>query len=752
MSLAKLNLKNLKDIEDYKKVHRSDFSQVYFKPGADNIKSEKVGVYIKDINNQDRVIPFKRMPGLHTQESCKYNAAIVANSKIDYQTKNSYKPGLRYTVINGDFAGSPNHFLSVDPKSDEVMEPSQFQGIVAGMSVEIRGYIAAQKPGTYRVDLRNKKPPKHMLVWIGNNALKTYRTENAIFVVQDRVIKTEKKTSLVIGEYTPFRMQYSLDAGDTNISVENLLYNNDNYPITVFGTNDSENGLFYYALTPTTQSSYYECNIYKGAGLQLNNSNDDVQQVIQVWSMELPDNTDSVRLDMTGSLYAYDAEFSKIGGGTPLVAVSNGSAKPFNLVLDDTLPTPFYITNGTSKTNITVDDITTETVPNNKWKKIGVKKSLSNASAQTGGNKVISVDKITEANPMISENFKLSVQIMAMEGGKKKLVLLASVSDNRIFYTVEPDIKTNKLFYASTFINNKYLKEVPDDMKDYANSTSYSSYKESYPDPSKSYETVDCALVNKNYYYKVTDESTNAESCLQPIYTDTTPTFLPKQPGLDNKGLDNKGSDYKTSTLYIKNPKIFTKDANKHQIYNDAEYISNGFAHRIESGFDSYPVEKDPLNVSDMPGPEGTSYVAKLINQVSMSTNGTKKIYNPIEMKPMIAGKIEGMTVNEQSLQTIDVADAGATSYNAKQNMVNSNYISIGSKIANITGLYTDMSNNNVKYDFVGTKVQSLDEDRSLSAALLKDNSIYLAEQNNLYLVGTLTMATLLITAIFVSK
>lgn len=62
------------------------------------------------------------------------------------------------------------------------------------------------------------------------------------------------------------------------------------------------------------------------------------------------------------------------------------------------------------------------------------------------------------------------------------------------------------------------------------------------------------------------------------------------------------------------------------------------------------------------------------------------------------------------------------------------------------------MSNNNAVYDFTGKVVSSLDEDRSIQAALTKDNAIYLAEQNNLYMIGTLTMATLLITAIFMSK
>lgn len=743
--LAKLNLKNLQEIEDYKKVHNNDFSQVFFKPDASNIKSEKVGVYIKDMNNQDRVIPFKRIPGMHTMESCKLNAAVITNSTIDYNSPISYKPGLRYTVVSGDFNGSPNYFLSEAAISDETVAPAEYKGARPGTSVEVTGYIAAQKPGTYRVDLRNQKSPKNVLIWVGNNALKTYRKENAIFVVEDRVIKVEKKSKLVVGEYTPFRMQYSLDRGDVDLSVTNLMYNNENYPIDVFGTNNAENNLFYYALTPTAQPSLYDCNIYKGIALKQYNT-DDVQQVIKVWSLDLPSQTDSVRLDLVGNLCAYDAEFNKIGN--PLVSVPNNTAKPFTLVLDDTLATPLYIvpSGSTLKTNVTVQDITATTVANDKWKRLGVKKSLSNASAPAGGNKVISVDKITETIPMVSENFKLKVQIMIDQAGNKKLVLMASVADDRIFYTAEPDIKANKLFYASTFANNKYLKEVPTEFKDYVNSTSYSSYAESYPDSERTFETVDCAgTKNKNYYYKVTDEN-NAESCLQPTVTGSLPTFLPKQPA----------SQYTSSTLFVKNPKIRTGDAKKDAMYNQTQYVSDGFGHSIESGFKGYPVEKDRLSEADVPGPEGTAYVAELINKVSVSTSGQRKISNPIEMKPMIAGKIEnfeGPTVNEQTNRVLDRTSQGLARYQSYQDRVNANYGVIGTRIGEINGLYSDMSGNNAKYDFVGPKILSLEEDRqSLQAALTKDNAIYLAEQNNLYLIGTLTMATLLITAIFVSK
>ena len=101
-------------------------------------------------------------------------------------------------------------------------------------------------------------------------------------------------------------------------------------------------------------------------------------------------------------------------------------------------------------------------------------------------------------------------------------------------------------------------------------------------------------------------------------------------------------------------------------------------------------------------------------------------------------------------------------SYINRQNQVNKNVIDISNSIYQIDKLYLDMSGNrignelnpkHVKYDFTsGTEVYTLKEDRTFVPALLKDKQILLIEHNNLYIVSTLTIATLLMTAIFMSS
>ena len=212
--------------------------------------------------------------------------------------------------------------------------------------------------------------------------------------------------------------------------------------------------------------------------------------------------------------------------------------------------------------------------------------------------------------------------------------------------------------------------------------------------------------------------------------------------------------------LKIVNQKIQVADSKKNDIYNKAEYIPNGYAYNVEAGFKSYPVERNVLLETDTPGPEGASDIVELQNQINYSTYGAEKISVTNLNNPMIAGKIqekkEGFVV-DNATQKVNEIESKFTSYNANQSKIDPNQIAISNNINSINRTYVDMSNNNLKYDFTSKVdgvpiIYSLEEDRSLASALIKDNATYLAEQNNLYMIVTVTMATLLITSVLISR
>ena len=798
------NITKLSNIKDYINSHMTDFKQVFFKPEANSIKSERVGVYTKDIYGQDTVKPMQRMPGLHTADSCKLNTAIYANSQIDYNSPIKYKPGLNYTTVDGDFNNSPNYFLTAAIIKKEKINPVnyvQYDASNTRVSVEISGYIAAQKPGTYKVSMEGRSLLKNVLIWVGNNAQKTYRKENAMFRIENRVITANNTVTMVAGEYTPFRMQFSYGKRGKSLSPINLLFNENQYPISVFAINEAENNLYYYSLTPADQSSLYNCDIYSGSMLE-NNKTDEKQQVQQVWSMNIPEETSFVCLDMLGNLNAYDFENNLL---KTLKQAQDPNDKnsvvrySYLLLLEDqvdalyiqmivkpaAIPPPKPVVIERTRFSVVIPTqpvinqapvvlpapepivipvkvspypITTlKTVKNDIWSKTrnSIIKTMTNRQRQYG-NKKLSINRITETVSLFSENRKLKLGIIKNQSGQKMLALLASVEDPRIFYTAEPDLKMNKLFYGSTYIETKFLREVPDTLK--VKNQTYTSYADTYPMTDGKYNTTNYSDANNcetqcnsslncNHFYKVID--TTGTKCVFSTTNDPV-TFLPKQPG----------SAYTSSELKIVNKKIQVADSKKNDIYNKADYIPNGYEYSIEAGFKSYPVERNVLSETDTPGPEGDSDIVELQNQINYSTSGAKKISVTNLNNPMIAGKIQGIKegfVIDNATQKINDIESKIKGYSANQLKINPNRITISNNITSINRTYVDMSNNNLKYDFTSKVdgapiIYSLEEDRSLASALIKDNATYLAEQNNLYMIVTVTMATLLITSVLISR
>ena len=739
-SPATRNLKYLEDIKKYNETHEKDFKQVFFKPSAENIKSSPVGVFIKDIYGNESVNPAYNVPGYHTKDSCELNTALYANSVIDYNSPINYKPGVKKVIVAGDFANSPNYFLTASSTTD----PSN-------VSVEITGFIAAQKPGNYTV--AERAFPQNVLVWVGNNAVKTYRKENALFVVENGVKVKNQGFPMVVGEYTPFRIQAS-----GNIDHQNLWFNRDNYPISVFAVNANENNLYYYALAPSDKTNYYTCNVYKGSDLEKYKSNA-TEQINLVWQKEIPEDTESIFMDMLGNLCTYDSNYVKNGDPIFKTNATRANRNKLELYQRNMQPLCFKDANDVVVPLITIPDL--NTVSNQEWQKAEnpMVKVMTNREEQVG-EKRISIDRITEKNPLYSENFRYKLCIMRNQQNKKILALLSSSRDGRQFYTAEPDLKMNKLFYASTYIENKFLREVPAELK--SGGSTYITYSDTYPlNPSSYTETAYSANNNCekqcsanpecNHVYNVSIGS--EQKCL--MSSEPVKTYLPRQPD----------SVYTSSKLKVRNPVIRTGDAEKDAIYNKTQYVENGY--KVNSGFADYPVERKVLSKTDTPGPEGTSYVVELRNNIQRTTNGTAPFSITNINSPMIAGKIENFTwakenfttakenfttVVDDSLTKLDSIDAKMKSYSVAQTAINKNRVDISNNIDSINKTYLDMSGNQRKYDFTGSTIYALEEDRSLAAALLKDNAIYEEEQNNLFVVTTLTMATLLVASILVSK
>ncbi len=506
--------------------------------------------------------------------------------------------------------------------------------------------------------------------------------------------------------------------------------------------NAAQEGGEYFALEPNSG----KCDIYSAS--QIDPSYNMPGTVEDVWKMPIPETTEYICLDMVGNLNAYSINHDLL---KTLISSGARVAGRYHLVLLDS-PTnrlqPLRIRDTRNDAALTVITLPSsretafplELVVNPVWEQDtnALKRSMSNADAQIK-DKRIAVDKITATKSLVSTNYKYRLCII-----NGNLVLQAMIKDTRQIYKTNVDNKVGKLYYASSYKEHQFLKEVPASMQTLG--SSYTRYTEIYPDPSGNYTVVpgdNCAEeCNKSAdcksVYAVTD-SENQKSCYM---MPTTPaTFNPRP----------TTSTLNKSVLKIKNPIILTNKDNME--YSKASYIANGY----KSQFSSY-TPGEPLNASFIPGPKGAPYVQDLYKQIRESTFGpstnTMEQSSPAASPPMEQSSPEpfkeGFTL-DNVLNRLNAAKAEADKYYAKQTDISNNVAAINAKAASINAKYANMENNNAKYDFTGKEVKKLGADKySINTALENDNEIYTFQQNKMYAIMGLTMATLLVTAIII--
>jgi hypothetical protein len=463
--------------------------------------------------------------------------------------------------------------------------------------------------------------------------------------------------------------------------------------------------------------------------------------VEDVWKMPIPEATEYVCLDMVGNLNAYSINHDLL---KTLISSGARVAGRFHLVLLDSNTNrlqPLRIRDTRNDAALTVITLPSsretqfplDLVSNPDWEQDNnaLKHSMSNADAQVK-DKRIAVDKITATKPLVSTNYKYRLCII-----NGNLVLQAMIKDTRQIYKTNADNKVGKLYYASSYKEHQFLKEVPASMQTLG--FSYVRYAEIYPDPSGNYTVVpgdNCAEeCNKSpdckSVYAVTD-SENQKSCY----------MMPTMPATFNPRPAT--STLNKSVLKIKNPIILTNKDNME--YSKASYIEDGY----KSQFSSY-TPGEPLNASFIPGPKGAPYVQDLYKQIREATFGPNgsRAATPSEQSSPEPFK-EGFTL-DNVLNRLNAAKAEADKYYAKQTDISNNVAAINAKTASINAKYANMENDNAKYDFTGKEIYKLGADKySLNTALENDNEIYTFEQNKMYAIMGLTMATLLVTAIII--
>jgi len=333
-----------------------------------------------------------------------------------------------------------------------------------------------------------------------------------------------------------------------------------------------------------------------------------------------------------------------------------------------------------------------------------------------------------------------------------------NTNKNQYLYIVDGDSRMNQLFMKNSAYNENKLLPVSYD--DTVLTNSYNKYEKTYPLESDkslakpmSYE--ECQKTcnddpNCRYYY--TYESDEKKYCIKK--NDEFPSqFIPSQPD----------SNMNDSKLFIRSRK--PKSINQNDIRNSIETINTN-DYKSFSNYEIISDKKFILNDKYNIGYNGLCETDKEIikkNYDYVNGNGRQvdgfenygymnnKNISTIAANPGINQNIPTFITDNQ----INPLTKMYQDYSKLQQNINDNYYDISSSVDKIknnskTGVRDILSDDpdNI-YDFSGNVLNYTSKKPKKRDALKEDNQVMILEQNNLLMLGTITIATLLIGAIY---
>jgi hypothetical protein len=326
---------------------------------------------------------------------------------------------------------------------------------------------------------------------------------------------------------------------------------------------------------------------------------------------------------------------------------------------------------------------------------------------------------------------------------------------NMYLYRIEGDPKMNNLFMINN--NDKNILHVPHN--DTILTNSYIEYNDKYPlvteqDKSTRLSQKDCNKKcdndpNCKYFYSYTKNNTNY--CIT-----KNDDYFPNQ--LNPKQLND---NVKSSTLYVRNkvPKLSNTDArynlntintNNYKSYSDYELIIDKeliIPDKHNIGYNGLNNEIKDQFIKNWEYINGTG---------SIKENFDNHNYNvPINSgNPGSNASIPDSIITNQINPLIKISQ----DYSELQKNVNDKYYDISNSIYKIknnnnTGIRDILSNdpNNI-YDYNGNLFKYNTKKPQKEDALKEDANIMILEQNNILMLGSITVAALLIGAVYFGK
>lgn len=777
----------------FKKAARPGYSQVYFPYNSNYINQIDVGK-IKTLPTGGKTIY-----GKQTNASCAMNAARIYNEKNSPSLNSNYELGIRYqftfvpviptgaptSAPTGAPTGEPTVVPTGAPTSAPTSAPITKSGIyskilpfpaeapvVYPITIELTGMMlpSGGGKGKLKLDPKYSIGTKTIRVWLGMNS--SMCTKYNAFIRYDNGVAKETKNSksdvlFLKNTYMPIVVRYV-----ANSEADVRFYSDNNNLPFIFVTNS--NTVVDYSLYMSSESTklgspvYYnfqtegsKCTVYDtrnkdvDANLLENRRNYGEYVVETIMAIKLNDAAEFVGLNELGVLMQYYLDPTVMLKSEPIKDMNGGKIEASNrgkgginkkgkyeMVLYDNSNKKFK--SNKNKFAFPIENAKMRGLVENKnWKRMMEKEKINleyiDNSRQTTDRGILAPSmRITKTMPLFSKDYKLKIELKTV-GGETHLIVKRTTRNPNSLVSVIPDFKIDKLFVAddNMGVNKMYLAK-DDITKKYG------------------WEKYDNYGPKQNSLYDISNRKGNGDcarkaSAKSHFFVEKGKCYIPKVEESMN------GYEFvpnKNSIMYVPS-RALKENPDKYKHYSSAT---------TKKGYANFDLAKDNWNNKlSLPNQNDfyngvTNFTRRELGIIPKSNvEGTAAVMQT----PRIDGFTDGTIQQRTQKQIQNRIDPLFNSYLNNQTDVNTNVKDIKANIASINRKYGVLSNtatetNSVKnhkfYDFTDEEIYSLQEDRSLVPALLKDQQTMIVEHNKLYVISTITVATLLISAIFVSS
>lgn len=791
---------NATDLTNSVKNINNDYNFVYFNPDMKNTTETNIRTCYaaSEYNGSSlNMVPIEQLigvdSGLHTKDTCKFNAGLLQKQKETVERNNlqnggiSKTTGLNYKIVNGYFADEVTFFLDAVENAHGIT--NDFTNIVTStngkiekadgdqhqFSVEWTGYFIPTQSGNWELGITSDDSS---FMWIGDNAVNDYTIQNA-FINNQGIHKMRNVTSksiFIANNLYPIRIQYGDNSSGNNFilsvkSPNGLMQSTKNNGL-FFTLSDSHGSyqkeLTYYSLMEQTpelsKQGLFQCYVTDTANKPVSydqmKRKENQYNYIVIWSAlsdtALINKQNYLMVGENNNLAIYDGSDKPIKTlGNTATGVLELADNDGDLLIENTKGEWQNITN--NKTASVAND---GRVPNVVWSKYKFPNGVSNHRIFPKNVKI----KNDERTMLISNNGMYKLEFTP-EGNLVIKISINSCSGkaNADTYVKKTDNQREKSFYPyridnAQFTGEMYLKNtkdpshktlmnVPSNDSASVPANSYVEYKEFYPDSKLtpilvSGTTKDCKQICNNdatckHYYDFASEGKNYCAVNKDSYIPSQ--FLPKQP-------DNKISH---SSLYIRDRKMnFDKKDVRSAItrtivtdykpYSEYELVGTTLSKdKLFSGLDPVLTKQIKLDQQFVSGKtegfDNHGYVSDF--NAYYNTNHPASI-------PTAIRNVKIKPLNEMGQD-----------YSALLGQINQKYTEINEKIPTYNNIHDVMRDEprNI-YDFKGETLNYKNKNSTVTDALKEDVNTMILKQNEIYILGSITVATLLIAAIYIAK